>query len=158
MNWQKIKPLVISLLIPLVGGFLSNLLSGDVKAVYESLTLPYFAPPAWVFAPVWILLYLMLGFASYLVWRSPENDGQRTRALTFYAVQMVLNFIWSPVFFGAQQYRLAFWILCAMIVLTFVMLAYFAMQDKRTLWLIIPYIAWLLFAAALNRAVITLNP
>lgn len=79
----RLKPLAVSVAVPLAGGLLSNWLSGDVRAVYESLDLPAFAPPAWIFGVVWPLLYLLLGIAAYLIWEKPASSA-RTQALTFY--------------------------------------------------------------------------
>lgn len=155
---KNTKGLLVALALPLGIGFLSNLLAGNAGEVYASLTLPSFAPPDWVFAPVWAALYLMIGLASWLVWRSPENAGQRTNALTFYTVGLLLNFLWSPMFFRWGLYLPAFWELCSLLVISLVTTALFAMQDKRTLWLMLPYDIWLLYAAVLNRAIAALNP
>lgn len=112
----RLKPLAVSVAVPLAGGLLSNWLSGDVRAVYESLDLPAFAPPAWIFGVVWPLLYLLLGIAAYLIWEKPASTA-RTQALTFYGVQLLLNFLWSPLFFRFGLFRFAFWELCALFAL-----------------------------------------
>lgn len=104
----RLKPLAVSVAVPLAGGLLSNWLSGDVRAVYESLDLPAFAPPAWIFGVVWPLLYLLLGIAAYLIWEKPASSA-RTQALTFYGAQLLLNFLWSPLFFRFGLFRFAFW-------------------------------------------------
>ena len=152
----RLKPLAVSVAVPLAGGLLSNWLSGDVRAVYESLDLPAFAPPAWIFGVVWPLLYLLLGIAAYLLWEQPASSA-RTQALTFYGAQLLLNFLWSPLFFRFGLFRFAFWELCALFALAAVTAACFAMLSRRTLWLTAPYLCWLLYAAALNRAVAALN-
>ena len=88
----RLKPLLIALVIPQAAGLAGSLLAGDMSAVYAALDKPSFAPPGWLFGAVWPVLYLLLGIASWLVWRTPENVA-RTRALTFYAVQLVLNLL-----------------------------------------------------------------
>lgn len=152
----RLKPLLISIAIPLAGGLLSSFLSGDVKAAYESLNLPAFAPDAKWFGIVWPVLYVLMGIAAYRIWSLPESAA-RTQALTFYAVQLALNFAWSPLFFRFEQYLPAFWLLCALLVLSIVTIACFAMLDRKSLWLLLPYLFWLVFAAALNRAIASMN-
>lgn len=153
----RLKELIIALLIPLGIGFLSSFLAGDIRGVYETLTLPAFAPPAWIFAPVWTVLYLMIGLASYLVWHSQAPARSIWQALTFYGVTLVLNLIWSPLFFRFGLYLAAFWELCALLVLSLVTTVSFALCRQKTLWLMIPYDLWLLFAAILNRSIASLN-
>ena len=152
----RLKPLLICIAVPLLGGWLSSSLSGDMSAFYQGLLQPSFAPPAWLFGVMWPLLYLLLGIASYRIWIS-EPGSARTQALVFYAVQLLLNFCWSPVFFRFGQLKLAFWLLCAILVLAMVCTACFMLIDRKTLWMTVPYILWLLYAAALNGAIVALN-
>lgn len=143
--------------LPLVLGWASALLSGNMREVYEGLLLPSFAPPAWLFGPVWTVLYLMLGWALQQVWQSGCPEQERIRALVFFGTSLALNLAWSPVFFRFQAYEAAFWLLCAMLVLSIVTTCYFAHCKKSTLISMIPYDLWLLYAAALNKAVAALN-
>ena len=153
----RLKPLMVSIAIPLLGGFLSSLLSKDMKSVYQSLTLPSFAPPSWVFGVAWPVLYLLIGIAAYLIWTSDVPEANRIQALTFYGVQLALNFLWSPLFFRFELFQIAFWELCAILVLTVITTACFGMIRKSAAWLMVPYLLWLAYAAALNRAVVALN-
>ena len=153
----RVKPLVVCLAVPQVGGIVSSLLAGDIRAVYHSLTLPAFAPPDWVFGVAWPVLYLLLGLACYAVWEARRAGPARVQALTFYGVQLALNFLWTPVFFRLLRLRLAFWLLCALLVLAVVTAACFYFVKKRTLWLLAPYLVWLGYAAALNGAIARLN-
>ena len=152
----RLKPLLIALVIPQAAGLAGSLLAGDMSAVYAALDKPSFAPPGWLFGAVWPVLYLLLGIASWLVWRTPESAA-RTRALTFYAVQLVLNLLWPPLFFRLGLLRLAFWELCALLVLTIVMTACFLSLRRIAGLLVVPYCVWLVYAAAINRAAAALN-
>lgn len=152
----RFKPFLLSLAIPLCLGFLSSLLSGDIAEKYESLTLPGFAPAPWAFGVVWPLLYLMVGTASYLVYDSPRTS-ERSRALVFYAVQLFLGFLWSPLFFGLGMRRAAFWLSGAVLVVALATAGFFARIRKSAFFLMLPYVLWLAFAMVLNRVIITLN-
>ncbi len=152
----RAKPLIASIALAMGGGFLSNRLSGDVKAAYQELYLPWFAPPDWVFAVVWPVLYLMIAIAFYLVVESPKGEA-RTQAITFYLVQLFLNFLWSPLFFRWGAYGWAFRLLCAIFLLALVTTICFALIDRRTLWLMLPYLVWLAYAMLLNKSIAVLN-
>ena len=96
IQWKK---LLIALAIPLAVGGLSTLISGGMSD-YQDLVKPPLSPPGWVFAVVWPILYLLMGYASYLVYISDAPQGQKKRALTLYAIQLFFNFLWSPVYFA----------------------------------------------------------
>lgn len=153
----RLKPFLLLLLTPLALGSLSAFLSGDIPAVYNSLVLPSFAPPSWVFGPVWIVLYLMMGFASWSVYNAPASSGIREQALTFYAVQLALNLIWPLLFFRFHLYTAAFWEICAVLVLALVTTGSFFLCSRKAFWIMTPYCLWLIYAAALNRAVSVLQ-
>ena len=96
INWKK---LIISLAVPLAVGGLSAWLSGGAMERFDSLQKPALAPPSWLFPVVWTILFLMMGVASYLVYASGASRVRRERALTFYALQLGMNFFWSISFF-----------------------------------------------------------
>ncbi len=152
----RAKPLIASIALAMGGGFLSNRLSGDVKGIYQTLNLPWFAPPDWVFAVVWPVLYLLIAAAYYLVMESPKGEA-RTQAMTFYLVQLFLNFLWSPLFFRWGAYAWAFRLLCTIFLLALATIICFALLDRRTLWLMTPYLVWLVFAMLLNKSIAVLN-
>lgn len=123
---------------------------------YDSLDTPVFNPPTWVFGPVWTVLYLMIGVAAWLVWRRTQARG-RVDALTWWAVQLVLNAAWTPLFFGARMLWLAFaeiLVLWAAIVAT---TAAFRGVDRRAALLMVPYLLWVTFAAVLNGTIAVMN-
>jgi benzodiazapine receptor len=115
-------------------------------AEYRSLDQPSWAPPSWLFGPVWTVLYVLIAISGWLVWR---RTGW-TSALTVYAVQLVLNAAWTPIFFGAGQYGLA---LADIVVLWFLIGAtafLFRKVSRVAAGLLLPYWAWVTFATALN--------
>lgn len=123
---------------------------------YQELRRPTWAPPGWLFGPVWTALYLMMGVAAWLVWSQHGFVGARI-ALTLFLVQLVFNALWSWVFFGLRQPGWAFveivflWLLILATTLAF--------SRKRALaaWMLTPYLAWVTFAAALNLSIWLLN-
>jgi len=120
---------------------------------YAGLIKPSFNPPNWVFAPVWTLLYLLIAIAGWRIW---QRDS-RSAAMTAWFIQLGLNFIWSPVFFGAHRIGLALAIIVALLaaILSFIATAW--PRDRVASWLFVPYAAWVTFATALNAAVWRLN-
>ena len=150
--------LVISVAVPLAVGGLSGFATArGVADWYPTLTKPTFNPPAWIFGPVWTVLYIMMGVAAFLVWRKGlEVDGVRV-ALTVYAVQLALNGLWSILFFGMQAPG---WALVEIILLwiaigvTTVLFWRVAMPAGV---LLLPYWGWVTFATVLNASLWWLN-
>lgn len=124
---------------------------------YQSLEQPAFAPPSWVFGPVWTALYLMMGIAAFLVWRQGLERGAVRRALGLFVAQLLLNAAWTPVFFGAHRLGLALGVLLALWVLIVLTLRSFAPLSRVAAWLLTPYLAWVSFAGVLNAAYWWLN-
>ena len=150
------KKLLISLGIPLAVGGLSALLSGSMSG-YAALNQPPLSPPGWVFPVVWTILYLLMGYASYRVATSGGPPEQVKRALTLYALQLLLNFLWSPIFFGLELRLAAFVILLLLWLLVCLTIHAFSALDERAGDLLIPYILWITFAGYLNLGVYLLN-
>lgn len=151
----KLIPFVISILIPLIVGFLSSLFVGDNIGLFENVQKPSFSPPAFLFGIVWPILYILLGISSYLVSGTPEC--QENFCLRVYAINLFLNFFWSIIFFNFQAYLLAFiWILL-LIASTVWLIITFYRSNKLAGILNIPYLLWLLFAAVLNFYIYLLN-
>jgi tryptophan-rich sensory protein len=136
-------------------GFLSSL-PGAERAVYGALVQPSWAPPSWVFAPVWTTLYTMMATATYLVWRRCKGRARRDAMIAF-AVQLALNVAWSPVFFGLQQYGLAVIVIAFVVASVAVMGVLYYRCVKLAGLLIVPLLLWVSFATALNAAVWALN-
>jgi len=150
----KLKPLVISVLIPLLVGGLSALLSMDGMREYMSGPKPPFSPPDIVFPIAWTLLYTLMGISAYLVYmKKPENSS----AFLLYGLQLAVNFFWSIIFFTFKNYVLAFVWLLLLIVLVIAMIISFWRVSKVAGYLQIPYLLWLIFAAILNFGVIMMR-
>jgi benzodiazapine receptor len=124
---------------------------------YQSLDRPPWTPPGWLFGPVWTALYFAMGIAAWLVWRRAGFRAART-ALILFAIQLILNAAWTPTFFGAQRLDLALVVIIALDIAVVATTLAFRRHDQRAAWLMIPYLAWLLFATALNAAFMVLNP
>jgi tryptophan-rich sensory protein len=127
-----------------------------IPSWYNTLVAPSFRPPSWVFGPVWTLLYTLMAVSGYILWQNREQKDAKT-ALVFFFIQLALNAIWTPIFFGAKRLDLAFYEIVAMwvfILLTMV----FAFKVKPVAgWLLLPYIAWVTFASILNFSFWQLN-
>ncbi|AOT72097.1 TspO/MBR family protein [Geosporobacter ferrireducens] len=149
--------LIISLAIPLGIGFLSLLLIEESISIYKDLVKPVFAPPNWIFGPIWTILYILMGIASYQIWKARKSRIQINNALFFYTIQLILNFWWPVLFFRFQMRFLAF--IEIILLLLFIILT--TRKFKRIDWvgagLMIPYILWVVFAAVLNISLWILN-
>ena len=153
LQWKK---LLICLAIPLAVGGLSALLSGGMGG-YRELNQPPLSPPGWVFPVVWSALYLLMGYAGYRVLTAGADKQQTKRALIAYGIQLVLNFLWSPVFFGLEWRLTAFWILLLLWAAIYVTIRKFSRIDERAGDLLLPYLLWVTFAGYLNLGVYFLN-
>lgn len=153
-EWKK---LIVSILIPLaVGGAAALIANGSFKD-FEALNKPPLAPPAWAFPAAWTLLYILMGIAAYLVYCSEKYPGRIERALTFYAVQLFMNFCWTIIFFNLKLYLAAFiWLVLLWGAIAGTALL-FRFISKPAGWLMLPYLAWVIFAGYLNLGVYILN-
>jgi tryptophan-rich sensory protein len=136
----------------LLAGFLIGYTSNP-QASYAGFAKPSFAPPAWVFGPVWTLLYVMIGIAG---WRLYETDPRSTEMRLWWA-QMALNFAWTPVFFTAGARALALAIILTLLALIVALVLRLWPRDRTAALLLVPYAGWVGFATALNAAIVALN-
>ena len=121
-------------------------------AWYQSLAKPFFTPPNWVFRPIWTLVYIFIAVAGWRVWLT---EGIRSAAFGFWVVQMALNWTWTPMFFGAHWTVFGLFII---LTLLGVSVAFMTSAKDRVAYLCFaPYIVWLLYASALNLAIVVLN-
>lgn len=123
---------------------------------YAGLEKPFFNPPSWVFGPVWTALYAIMAFAAWRVWLAPA-DTARNAALVWFFVQLLLNAIWSPVFFGLEAPGLALAVIVALFCALALTVRSFFAVDRVAGWMMTPYLAWVAFATALNGAIVALN-
>ncbi len=136
-------------------GFASAMIGGR-PTLYQHLEQPAFAPPPWLFGPVWTALYTLMGIATYLVWRSAPGRP-RTTALVAFGIQLALNAAWTPVFFGLERVGAAFAVILAVWAAVLGMMLTFAKVERRCGLLVAPLLAWVSFAAVLNGAIYVLN-
>jgi len=138
-------------------GWLGSIVTeSSVDEWYRWLEKPSFNPPNWVFAPVWTALYIMMGVAAWIVWRRRGFFEGRT-ALRLFGTQLLLNLLWSFLFFGLRQPAVAFFEIILLIVGIVATIVAFRRVDKYAELLMVPYLMWVLFAAALNGAIWYLN-
>jgi translocator protein len=123
---------------------------------YQALERPGWAPPSWLFGPVWTVLYLLMGIAAWLVWVRGGFAGARL-ALGLFLAQLVLNAAWSWLFFGLRRPDLALAEIVLLWLLILATMLAFGRQRRPAAWLLVPYLLWVTFAAALNLSVWRLN-
>ncbi|HEX8923462.1 MAG TPA: TspO/MBR family protein [Patescibacteria group bacterium] len=155
---KNITKLIISVTACEVIGFLGVPFTiSAIPTWYAALNKPTFAPPAWLFGPVWTLLYFMMGSAFYLIWKQGWNKKEVRRAGVFFLGQLGLNFIWSPVFFGLRAPILGLIIIAAMWIMIVMTMKKFYPLSKNAFYLLVPYLMWVSFATILNAAIAVLN-
>jgi len=123
---------------------------------YASLTRPSYAPPNWVFGPVWTVLYLMIAISGWLVWRSPEPTSKRA-AMTAFGIQLLLNAAWSALFFGMHQPAWSLVEICFLWLAILATILIFRRHSSTASLLLIPYLVWVSFATVLNYGFWSLN-
>ncbi|WP_103352199.1 TspO/MBR family protein [Amycolatopsis sp. CA-128772] len=131
-----------------------SLAATQSRAVYTGLAQPAWAPPSWLFGPVWTVLYVLIAVSGWLFWRA---SGTR-REFAWYAAGLVLNAAWTPLFFAAGAYTPALVEIVVLDVVVAGTLVVFRRRSKAAAALQVPYLAWTLFATALNAAIVLLNP
>lgn len=127
---------------------------------YANLNKPLFSPPNWIFGPVWTVLYLFMGTALYLVWqrKNPSTSLGIAKVPTIFWVQLLLNAVWSIIFFGLKNPLFALVDVVALWVAIFLTIQAFKKINKLAGNLLVPYLAWVSFATILNLTIVLLNP
>ena len=154
----NLKRLLWAIIIPEAVGGLSALVTGNIGDAYKSYKQPPLSPPGIVFPIVWIILYALMGIASYLiVEESKGHEKAKSEALFFYGLQLAVNFIWPIIFFKFSAYWVAFIVILVLLALVIVTAIKFKNLYDVAFYLLIPYIIWLIFATYLNVGVAILN-
>ncbi len=154
---SKNTSFILALLLPLVIGLMAASLAPQSAQVYTSFQLPPLAPPPASFGIVWTCLYILMGMASYIIYRSKVYPAVKRHALGLYALQLGMNFLWTYFFF-VQGWRLfALVWLVALTSLVYACMRAFKYISFRAFLLLVPYFLWCLFAIYLNSALIFLN-
>lgn len=137
---------------------LMGMLSTDISGWYLALDKPAWQPPDWLFGPVWTLIYALAAIAGVFAWQGATDSAGRNRILTLFALNAFLNVFWSLLFFRLHRPD---W---ALVEVAFLWLSVVALMiglrpfSKRSFWLLVPYLAWVSFAAVLNASIVRLNP
>ncbi len=156
MKLSNVLKLIIAVAVSELAGIVGIFFTvSSISAWYSTLNKPVLNPPDWIFGPVWTTLYLLMGISLWLVWKS--NSTEKKKAIWLFLVQLVLNAIWSPIFFGSHLIGNALAViilLWAAIVLTILI---FKKISKLAAWLLVPYVLWVSFATYLNFAIWILN-
>jgi len=150
--------LIISLLIvAAIAATASAFTISQIPGWYRGLQKPSFSPPNWLFGPVWTCLYVMIATAAYLVWQRRDDSVFYKTTRNIYFVQLLLNFLWSIVFFGMHQVLGALGIIALLLVSIATLIYRFNHFSKAASFLLVPYILWVGFASALNLYIYLLN-
>jgi tryptophan-rich sensory protein len=155
MNKNNLIKLFASIIICELAGVVGSIFTAPaVGTWFKTLVKPVFAPPNWVFGPVWSMLFFLMGISLYLVW---NKKGNKEQALQFFAIQLFLNIAWSFLFFGLRSPYLAFiGIIFLWIAILFTIIKFYKI-NKISAYLLVPYILWVSFAAILNCSLWILN-
>lgn len=131
--------------------------SGSANAWYATLVKPALTPPDWVFPVAWIAIYVLLGLSLAMIIHA-RGSRLRGPAIILFAVQMLVNLTWSPLFFGMHQVLWALGVIATMFVLTAALILLFGRIRALAAWLLVPYLGWIVFAGYLNYQILDLNP
>lgn len=150
-----ISPIIICLLV----GYLSGIVTREsIASWYVTIEKPSFNPPNWVFAPVWTILFILMGLSAGLILnRINQEDANVKKALSFFLFQLALNALWSFLFFGLQNPLLALVEIVILWLMIFETYTQFKKIDKVAALLLLPYLAWVSFATVLNATIWWLN-
>mgnify|MGYP000338158377 FL=1 len=156
---NKISRIAIVVIICLAVGYLSGMVTrASITTWYPTLVKPSFNPPNWIFAPVWTSLYVMMGVAAGLIWNQiTTQKAAVTKALQFFTIQLVLNALWSYLFFGLHNLMLATIEVVLLWLMIFETYSQFAKINKTASYLMLPYLAWVSFASVLTASIWWLN-
>lgn len=154
--------LIIAIAIPLAVGMLSSFITKDAMMSFNAMKKPPLAPPGILFPIAWTILYILMGISSYIIYAyDAQNDASslnlKNKCLSIYAIQLFFNFFWSIIFFKFKLYIFAFAWLAILWILVFKLMKESKKISKVASYLLIPYLAWMTFAAYLNIGIIILN-
>lgn len=158
MFYKNFFLLVVSLGVSLLAGFLGSLFTVTQSGSwYDLLIKPSFNPPNYLFGPVWTILFILIALAVFLILKKNLKDKQIKNALVIFGAQLLFNILWSFFFFYLQNPRLAFLEIIALLIIIITMMIKFYEIDKRTVYLLTPYLLWVSFVAVLNYYLWLLN-
>ena len=154
----EIAKLVTSIILCLVVGMMGSIFTKPaILSWYVSLKKPFFTPPDWVFAPVWVILYIPMGVAAFLVWRKGSHQKQNRSALFLFGIQLILNVLWPVIFFGLRSLLVGLIEISILAVAILLTIQSFLQVSRVAGLLLIPYFLWVAFASGLNLSIWVLN-
>jgi translocator protein len=154
---KLVKALLFAIACELAGGIGSIFAFSSLIAWYPLLKKPFFNPPNWIFGPVWIMLYALMGVSAYLIWSKGFRNKGVKLALSFFSLQLFLNVIWSVIFFGLRSLFYGLIDIAALWIVLLVTIIQFYKISKKAALLMLPYLAWVTFAMILNFYIWRLN-
>lgn len=157
MKLTNIIKLIIFCILCLSVGWVGSVFTDSTPNWYQQLNKPSFNPPGWVFAPVWTALYIMMGVSAYLIWQKGLFEKKVKIALSFFIIQLLLNAIWTPLFFSLQSPLLAFIDIMFLWLAILITIVLFYKLSIAAASLLVPYILWVTFAMILNGAILLMN-
>jgi tryptophan-rich sensory protein len=159
MKLGNLAKLIVSLGVPTLVGLAGALFTtpDSLGNWYANLNKPSFNPPNWIFGPVWTTLYIMMGISAYLVWRKGLDSKPIRIVLVCFIVQLILNAIWTPLFFGLHSPLLGLIDIILLLNAIIVTVYAFSKISRPAALLLIPYLAWVSFATVLNASIYLLN-
>lgn len=144
--------LMLPQLVAMLGAYFSTSSDGSW---YDSLEKPFFNPPSTIFGPIWTVLYVLMGIASYIVWM--QKSPWYSRTMTWYWIHLVLNALWTPVFFGLQSPLKGLFIITPMWVLVGICVLAFSLRSRIASFMMVPYFLWVSYEMVLNASIYWLN-
>ena len=155
---KKIKPYVISVLIALITGALSAILTKGSMSLYEEIITPPLAPPSILFPIVWTALYVLMGIGAAMIYTDKgASASEKEKALRIYALSLFVNFTWSLIFFNLRAFFFAFLWLVLLFALIVATIVRYSKINKTAAYLQLPYLLWVAFAGYLTLAIYLLN-
>lgn len=150
--------LILFIVIANAAGLIGTYFTADaIPTWYAALQKPSFSPPNWIFGPVWTTLYTLMGIAAYLVWRERTRLTHAARGMRFFWLQLAVNALWTPVFFGLKSLSAALVIIVALLLLIALTINEFRKVNTWSALALLPYLLWVSFATALNYTLWKLN-
>lgn len=158
MTFKKLLGLILAIVICQMAGVIGSVFTFDaIPTWYVTLQKPTFSPPNWVFGPVWVTLYTLMGISIFIIWQEGIKNKKVKEAVYWFGAQLFFNAIWSIIFFGLKDVFLALVVISIMWVLIVVTITKFWKINKISAYILLPYLAWVSLASVLNYNIWILN-
>ena len=155
---MKLTKLIVSLFLCYAVAFLGGVITyTSIPTWYAMLHKPFFTPPNIVFGPIWLLLYTLMGIALYSVWLAKAVGKNKSRALSLFGLQLVLNLLWSYVFFGLHFLLVGLVVIGSLLWVIIALIRRFLPISRTAAYLLVPYAIWVGFALLLNMGIVFMN-